>query len=358
MLMCGRCGRRMTVRYHRRRTDKVALLYDCQHEATEHGGALCPHVPGRGVDQAVGERAVRAMTPEAIDLAVEVYEELRRRDEEVGALYRIPVERAHHEAELAERQFLRVSPENRLVAEALEQRWNERLRALAEAEEALVRWRETSGVALAPQTREDVLGLARDFPAVGNHPRTTSRDRKRMLRLLIEDVALTRGDDIRVEVRGRGGATTELHVPIPRNCIEARRTSREALDLIAALAREHTDDPIAEIRNERGIRTGTGRPFTGGRVDFLRRSRRIPGYYEHLRRAGLVTGEEIRTRTGISEGALRRLRRAGLIRAIRCDKKHWLYENPSEDLLSRYTKQRRLAGGERTGSETRARGAV
>jgi DNA invertase Pin-like site-specific DNA recombinase len=358
MLMCGRCGRRMTVRYHRRRTGKVSLLYYCQREATEHGGVLCQHVPGLGVDQAVGELAVRAMTPEAIDVAVEVYEELRRREEEVGALHHSQVERARHEAGLAERQFLLVHPENRLVAEALERHWNERLRALAEAEEALVRWRETSGVALAPQTREDILGLARDFPSVWNHPRTTSRDRKRMLRLMIEDVALTRGDDIRVEVRWRGGATTELHVPIPLNCIAARRTGREALDLIAALARDHTDDQIAEILNERGIRTGTGRPFTGGRVDFLRRSRRIPGYYEHLRRAGLVTGEEIRTRTGISEGALRRLRRAGLVHAVRCDRKHWLYENPSEDLLSQYTKQRRLAGAERTGSETRARGAV
>ena len=179
-----------------------------------------------------------------------------------------------------------------------------------------------------------------------------------MLRLLIEDVALTRADDIRVEVRWRGGATTELHVPIPLNCIEARRTGREALDLIAALARDHTDDQIAELLNERGIRTGTGRPFTRGRVDFLRRSRRIPGYYEHLRRAGLVTGEEIRTRTGISEGALRRLRRAGLVRAIRCDRKHWLYENPSEDVLNRYTRQRRSAGDARAESESRARGAV
>ena len=358
MLMCGRCGRRMTVRYHRRRTGKVSLLYYCQREATEHGGVLCQHVPGWGVDQAVGELVVRAMTPEAIGVALEVYEELRRRDEEVGALYRSQVERVRHEAELAERQFLLVNPENRLVAEALEQRWNERLRALAEAEEALVRWKETSGVALAPQAREEVLGLARDFPAVWNHPRTTSRDRKRMLRLLIEDVALTRGDDIRVEVRWKGGATTELHVPIPLNCFEARRTSREALDQIAALARDHTDDQIAEILNERGVRTGTGRPFTGERVDFLRRSRGIPGYYEHLRRAGRVTGEEIMTRTGISEGALRRLRRSGLVRAIRCDRKHWLYENPSEDLLAQHTRQRRSADGETTESETRARGAV
>src|SRR5262249_59989474 len=105
----------------------------------------------------------------------------RRRAERVVATARTPVARARHEAALGERQFLLVNRETRRVADALERRWNERLRALAEAEEALVRWRETRGAALVPQTREHVLGLARDFPAVWNHPRTTSRDRKRML---------------------------------------------------------------------------------------------------------------------------------------------------------------------------------
>src|SRR5262249_56642426 len=85
LLMCGRCGRRMTVRYHRRRTGKVSLLYYCQREATEHGGALCQQVPGPGVDQAVGELAVRAMTPEAIGVAAQAYEELRRRPAGAGA---------------------------------------------------------------------------------------------------------------------------------------------------------------------------------------------------------------------------------------------------------------------------------
>ncbi|HEY3586776.1 MAG TPA: recombinase family protein, partial [Myxococcaceae bacterium] len=222
LLMCGRCGRRMTVRYNRRRTGKVSPLYYCQREATERGGVLCQHVPGRGVDQAVGELLARAMTPEAIGIALDVYEELRRRSEEVGSLYRSQVERARHEAGLAERQFLLANPENRLVADTLERRWDEGLRALADAEAALARWGETRDVALAPQAREQVLGLARDFPAVWDHPRVTARDRKRMLRLLVEDVTLTRRDDIRLEVRWKGGATTELRCPFGRRVKSVR----------------------------------------------------------------------------------------------------------------------------------------
>ena len=343
----------MTVRYNRRRTGKVSLLYYCQREATEHGGVLCQHVPGRGVDQAVGELLAQAMTPEAIGVALDVYEELRRRSEEVGSLYRSQVERARHEAGLAERQFLLANPENRLVADTLERRWDEGLRALAEAEAALARWGETRDAALAPQAREEVLGLARDFPAVWNHPRVTARDRKRMLRLLIEDVTLTRGDDIRLEVRWKGGATTELRLPVPLNAFEARRTGQEVLDQVKELARGHTDEQIAGILNERGVLTGTGVPFTGGRVDYLRRSRGIPGYYEHLRRAGLVTGEEIMARTGISEGALRRLRREGQVRAIRCDRKHWLYEDPSDALIGQRMR-RRSKGVEAAVSESSA----
>jgi DNA invertase Pin-like site-specific DNA recombinase len=358
ILLCGRCGRRMTVRYHRRRHGKVSLLYYCQREATEHGGLLCQHVPGWGVDQAIGELLTQAMVPEAVGVAMEVYEELRRRIEEVGSLYRCQVERTRHEAELAEHQFLLVNPENRLVADTLELRWNEKLRALADAEEAWARWKAANDAPLAPQACEEILGLVRDFPAVWNHPRITPRDRKRMLRLLIEDVTLTRQDDIRVEVRWKGGATAELHLPIPRNAFEARRTSPEVLDQITILARDHTDEQIAGILNEQGTRTGTRRPFTGERVHFLRRDRGIPGYYQHLRRAGLVTGEEIRGRTGIAEGTLRKLRRAGLVRAIRCDRKHWLYENSNEELIRQYTRQRQGAGGEANESESRARGAV
>jgi len=358
ILMCGRCGRRMTVRYHRRPSGKVSLLYYCQREATEHGGLLCQHIPGRGVDQAIADLLVHAMTPEAIGVALETYEELRRREAEVGMLYRSQVDRARHEAELAERQFLLVNPENRLVADTLEQRWNERLRALSDAEQALARWKEASQAALAPQAREDVMELARDFPAVWNHPRTTPRDRKRMLRLLIEDVTLTRRDDIRVEVRWKGGATTELRLPTPQNAFEARRTAREALDQITTLAVDHTDDQIAEILNERGLKTGTGQAFNGERVKHLRMDKKIPGYYEHLRRNGLLTAKEIMAETGIGEVTLRKLRRAGLVRATRCDRRHWLYERPGTTVLNRGTRPKQTAGEEKVKSKSRARGAV
>jgi hypothetical protein len=124
ILLCGRCGRRMTVYYNRRSTGKVSLTYCCGYESKERGGKLCQLVPGRGVDQAISRLAVQALTPEAVDAAVAVFEELQRRNAELAALYQSQVERARHEAESAQRQFFLAqsgeSPRGRQSGEALE----------------------------------------------------------------------------------------------------------------------------------------------------------------------------------------------------------------------------------------------
>ena len=340
ILLCGRCGRRMTVYYQRRLSGKVSVTYSCTYESKERGGKLCQHVPGRGVDQAVSRLAVQALTPEAVDAAVAVFEELKRRNAELAALYQSQVERARQEAESAQRQFFLANPENRLVADNLEKRWNDKLRALAEAENAFAEWKEKNRFDVSPVAREDLLRFVRDFPALWNHPQTTARDRKQMLRLMIQDVTLLREDDIHVCVRWRGGATSELHLPAPLPASESRRTPQAVLDRIAELAEQHTDEQIAEILNREGLRSGTGLPFTDESVTRLRIAKRIPGYYDHLRRAGMVTSKEIRARTGVGECTIREWRRSGLLRAIRYSRKRWLYDFPGQEILSQHPKRR------------------
>ena len=211
ILLCGRCGRRMTVHYSRRSTGKTSLTYCCGYESKERGGKLCQHVPGGSIDEAVSKMAVQALTPEAVDAALAVFDELQRRNAELAALYQSQVGRARHEAESAQRQFFLANPENRLVADNLEKRWNDKLRALAEAENAYAQWKEQNRFDVSPVAREELLRFVRDFPALWSHPQTTSRDRKQMLRLMIQDVTLLRQDDIRVCIRWKGGATSELH---------------------------------------------------------------------------------------------------------------------------------------------------
>ena len=340
ILLCGRCGRRMTVYYNRRSTGKVSLIYCCGYESKERGGKLCQLVPGRGVDQAIGRLAVQALTPEAVDAAVAVFEELQRRNVELAALYQSQVERAHHDAESAQRQFFLTNPENRLVADNLEKRWNDKLYALAEAENAFTGWKEKNRFDVSPPAREDMLQFVRDFPALWDHPQTTARDRKQMLRLMIQDVTLLRGDDIHVCVRWKGGATSELHLSIPPCAWELRRTPQVVLDRIADLAKEYTDEKIAEILNREGLHSNTVQTFTYEHIARLRIAKGIPGYYDHLRRAGMVTCKEIMARTGVGEETVRKWRRSGLMRAIRYSRKRWLYEFPGQEILSQHPKRR------------------
>jgi DNA invertase Pin-like site-specific DNA recombinase len=340
ILLCGRCGRRMTVYYNRRRTGKVGLTYCCAYESKERGGKLCQHVPGRGVDQAVSRLAVQALTPEAVAAAVAVFEELQRRNAELAALYQSQVERARHEAESAQRQFFLANPENRLVADNLEKRWNDKLRVLAEAENAFAGWKEKNRFDVSPPAREDLLRFVRDFPALWNHPQTTARDRKQMLRLMIQDVTLLRQDDIQVCIRWKGGATSELHLPKPLTAWESRQTPQAVLDRITGLAEQHTDEQIAEILNREGLCSGTGLTFTYEHITCLRIAKRIPGYYDHLRRAGMVTCKEIMARTGVGEETVRKWRRSDLLRAIRYSRKRWLYDFPGQEILSQHPKRR------------------
>ena len=206
LVICGRCGRRMTVRYIVSRGHPEPL-YRCQRRGIQRAEPVCQSLPGAAIDRAVSELVLETVTPASIDVAVEVFEELRSRAAELDRAKRAQIARLREDAELAQRQFLLVRPENRLVADNLERHWNEALQRLAAAEEAYAGADKTRTPPVTPEMKERVAALVADLPRVWHDPRTPARDRKRMLRLLIEDVTLLRGDVIRIPIRWRGGAT-------------------------------------------------------------------------------------------------------------------------------------------------------
>jgi DNA invertase Pin-like site-specific DNA recombinase len=358
LAICGRCGRRMSVRYHRR--NALEVDYMCAGVRTQRGGAMCQSISGAGVDRALGQLVVEAVTPQAVEASLAVFEDLRRRQGEAESLYLCQIERARQDSQLAQRQFLLANPENRLVVDNLEKRWNEHLAALKEAEESYATWKQKQTVDLGPQGRGRVLELTRDFGTVWHHPHTSHRDRKRMLRLLIEDATLLRGADIRVQIRWRGGASSELHLPIPLPSPDARRTPGELLERIAHLAESHDDQQIAQLLNQTGCTTGTGQAFGWENVGRLRRAKGITGYFDHLRRAGWMTREEISERWGLGEITIVRLRRKQVLRAVHCDRKRWLYEAPLEDTLRPLLDRRRASRHTKTLAQqsSSTRGAV
>ena len=205
----------MTVRYAVRQGHPVPD-YTCQRRGIARAQPLCQIIRGTGLDDAVAQVVLDAVTPAALDVALEVFDELRARKAEVDRLRRAQVERAREEAELAQRQFMLVRPEHRLVADTLEQQWNEKLARLAEVEEAYRRTTQADGAELPADDRARIHALVTDLPRVWHDPRTPMRERKRMLRLLIDDVTLLRGErTIQIQIRWKGGATTALERPRP-----------------------------------------------------------------------------------------------------------------------------------------------
>src|SRR5580704_303317 len=190
----------MTVRYHSRHGQLVPD-YLCQREGIEHGEPICQHIPGGAIDEKLGDLLVEALTPVTIDVALAVQRELQSHLDEADRLRQQQVERARYEAELARRRYLRVDPDNRLVADSLEADWNGKLKLLTEAQEVCERQRTEDRKLIDDQQRAAILALSTTFPRLWRDPTTPDREKKRMIRLLLEDVTLLRDDHLNLHVR-------------------------------------------------------------------------------------------------------------------------------------------------------------
>lgn len=331
LLVCGRCGKRMTVRYHRRR-GQLLPDYVCQREGIEHGEPICQSIPGAGIDEKVGDILVEAVTPVTLEVALAVQQELQSRLEEADRLRQQQVERARYEAELARRRYLRVDPDNRLVADSLEADWNDKLRRLAEAQEACERQRAQDRKLLDDQQRAAILSLATNFPQLWRDPSTPDRERKRMVRLLLEDVTLTREDYLTLHIRFKGGARGIVQLPLPLRSWEQRQTRREVVALIDRLLDQYTYPEIAATLNNQGLQSGEGKPFTARIVARIQRAYRLMPRYDRLRKAGMLTVEEMAKVLGISPQRVKIWNRHGLIHGHAYDGKNdCLYEHPGDN---------------------------
>jgi hypothetical protein len=257
----------------------------------------------------------------------------REVDEHVAqtdALHRHQVERARYEADLARHRYMKVDPDNRLVADALEAEWNAKLRSLGEAQEAYDRHRRHIDHHLAPENRARILDLAQDFPRIWNDPALGHRERKRLLRLLAEDVTLIKAEAITVHVRLCGGPTRTLVLARPLPIAQLRKTRPEVVGAVDHLLETCCDREVADQLNERGWRTWEGKSFTLKKVAFIREAYHLPSRYDRLRRRGLLTAREAAERFNISETTVHAWAEQGLLIKHHYDSLHrCLYEVPS-----------------------------
>ena len=277
---CGTCGRKLAVFY--RGPAKTVPNYYCQGSAELVNGRGSRHmnVGGQAIDAAVAGAFLAALQPAALQACLHAAEQLEHGHDAALDQHRRQVEQARYQAVKAERRYRAVDPENRLVARGLETEWNTALQQLADAEAELTRRQTARPKALTPAGRDAILALGDDMGQVRDAPTTTDKDRKQLLRTLLEEVNITaRRDDpdphARLVLRWKGGAITELTVPLRRPQPKIR-TDDDTVDLVRRLAVHYPDAIIAGILNRQGRRTPRGLSYTAGRVQGLRHYWGIP----------------------------------------------------------------------------------
>jgi DNA invertase Pin-like site-specific DNA recombinase len=333
--LCGRCGERMMVHYRNRR-ERLTPEYTCiesNFKVTKR--VMCQQILGGDLDTAISKLLVEAMTPIALEVALGVQAEIQSRLEEADRLRRAQVDRARYEVQLAERRYMRVDPDHRLVADALEADWNEKLRTLKEFQEEYERQCQADRCVLDAEHRKRILALTTDFPKLWASPNTTARDRKRIVRLMLEDVTLIKDKEITAHLRFKGGATRTITLPRAVTAAEMRKTRPEIVAEIDRLLELHTTGEIANILNKRGLSSGTNQAFTGNMVIGILQRYGLKARRDRLREAGLLTQQEVADILGVSQGTVSRRYKRALIKGHAYnDRGDSLYEIPGSEPMN------------------------
>jgi DNA invertase Pin-like site-specific DNA recombinase len=331
LVLCGICGNRMTVRYHSRGGKRVPD-YVCQKDFIENClSTVCQYVPGAAIDRCISDLLIESVTPLSLEVALSVQGEIQSRYKETDELRRQHVERIRYETELARKRYLRVDPDNRLVAASLESDWNMSLRALTEAQELYEKQSATDSKSLSLEQHEQILALAADFPKLWRQPNVEDRDRKRIVRLIIEDVCLKKHDAIELNVRFRGGSTRSLTLPLPKSAWELRQTPDQAIQELDRLLEDLTYADAAKTLNERGFKTGEGKYFNAPIISKLVHAYKLKSRYKRLREAGLLTSKEMAQLLKTHVVKVHELHRAGfLVGVAATSRKDTLFRLPSK----------------------------
>jgi len=314
LVLCAHCGRKMRLSYGGHRSQRV-YQYRCSGARSQRGGADCQRVGGKRVDRTVLEVFLEATQPCAEEPARQANEQAHRQSEALRVYWAHQIEKGQYEAQRAERQYMAVEPENRVVARELERRWNVQLEALErvrhQAEQAL-----QAPTLLSDEELQKIRLLGGQLREVWEAPTTTNRDRKRLLRCLIEEIQLrTEESHHGVRIVWKGGAVTEREV-LRGKAGWARRTPQDTVELVRELAREFDDAQIARILNKQGRRSGLGNAFTQQSIRSLRGKHGIAKCAKQIAKdplEGPFTADEAARELGVTMSTVHRWLRDGVL---------------------------------------------
>jgi DNA invertase Pin-like site-specific DNA recombinase len=302
LLICGCCGRRLTPRYQG--NGGLYPVYECNWRKREGlSKTSCMSLQCGYLDRAVEQRVWEVVNEEHLNLAIEAYDILRQREQQIGMQWKLRLQRAEYEVQLAQKRYEQVDPENRLVASTLEQRWNDALIELEDVQNQIAALQEREQVITAQQ-REDVLKLAQDLPRLWKSPATSAKDKKRILQLLIQDITVEKPErrTAILHVCWQGGHCEDLQVELPRSTAERWRHSDALVQRVRELAQNYSDDEIAVTLNAEGLRSNKGNAFTRSSISWIRHKHAIPPVDK--KKPGELTVHEVAEQFGVSSGVV------------------------------------------------------
>ena len=324
LLRCRRCGRKLTVLYTGNHHN--VLRYECRRGWLDNGEPRCIGFGGMPVDEALAQEVLRVVQPAAVEAAILASEEAARKQDEVLEALGRDLEAARYAAQRAQKQYDAADPENRLVADELERRWNQALQRVQEIERRIEQHVHGQGKTTTP-TREEFEELAAKLETVWNCPDTDIRLKKRIVRTLIHEVVVdvdAEAGELILVVHWKGGVHTELRLPRRRRGQNSKQTSKEIVHAVRTLARICSDEVIAGALNRNGLLTGRGNRWTKEGVTSLRSHNQIPCYGNDRRQTeGWMNLTEAADSMGVSARTLRMAVERGEIAAD-----HPLHDGP------------------------------
>jgi len=306
LLRCRRCGRKLAVSYTGNHHD--LLRYECRRGWLDNGEPRCIGFGGLAVDETICKEVLRVVQPAAVEAAILASEEEARKQDEVLQAWGRELEAARYAARRAQKQYDAADPENRLVADELERRWNQALQRVQEIEVRIEQHHRGQAKTTTP-TREEFEELASKLETVWNCAETDVRLKKRIIRTLIHEVVVdvnAEAGELILVLHWKGGVHTELRLPRRRRGQNSNQTSKEIVDAVRTLSRICSDEWIAGALNRNGLLTGRGNRWTREGVTSLRSHHKIPCYGSDRReKEGWMNLTEAADALGVSARTLR-----------------------------------------------------
>ena len=300
LLVCGVCGRRMTIRYAVNKA--IVPAYECNGRKRQGlTGCSCFAFRADTVDPIIEQKLIEALNPANVSIAITALGEIEKRNASLDKYWKMNIQRCQYQADIAQRRFEQVDPANRLVAASPEKTWNQELERLSLATSEYQQYEAKREEEYPSHKRKEIVALAKEIPTLWAKT-TNTKDKKRIARLLISDITVTKDRQTKtlfLNVRWQAGPIQQIEVTLPPNAADRTRYPQAMVEKVRSLTLQYGDDKkTISILNEQGIMGATGKPFTRDMIQWIRFRHNIK--MPLLKTEDELTVNEVRTMFNIS----------------------------------------------------------